>query len=63
MNNEIEYDINGNDDFEYAQGLCRHSEEYYGLDNSTRAYEAAMDDAYWAEVNSEEYHLYDDEDA
>ena len=39
---DIEYDING-DNFEYAQELCRHSENYYGQDNTTRAYEEAVD--------------------
>ena len=29
---DIEYGISGNDDFEYAQGLCSQAEEYYGLD-------------------------------
>ena len=33
----IEYDINGNDDFEYAQGLASHSELYYGLDLTSAA--------------------------
>ena len=59
---DIEYDING-DNFEYAQELCRHSENFYGLDNSTAAHEARAYEAYWDEINSEEYHLYDDEDA
>ena len=45
MNDNIEYDING-DDFEYCQGLSRHSEDYYGLDNSTRAWEQAMEAYY-----------------
>ena len=34
-----EYDINGNDDFEYAQDLCGHCEEYYGLDLTEEYYE------------------------
>ena len=42
---DIEYDING-DNFEYAQELCRHSENFYGQDNSTAAYEARAYEAF-----------------
>ena len=42
---DVEYDITG-DSYEYAQELCRHSENYYGLDNTTRAYEEAMEAAF-----------------
>ena len=49
----FEYDINGNDNFEYAQGLCRHSEDYYGLDlSSDAAAEAAEQE--WLEYMAEQ---------
>ncbi len=40
----IEYDISGNDNFEYAQDLCGHSEEYYGLDTDYTDYYYAEED-------------------
>ena len=60
MNDNIEYGING-DNFEYCQGLSRHSEEYYGRDighRTSRVYRQDVVD--WDEINSEEYHLYED---
>ena len=61
MNDDIQYDISGNDDFEYAQGLCSQSEDYYGLDLSSDAIALAQEAEYYdslSGMSEEEYNAH-----